>query len=248
MLKRLLLIIPLLLVGCSQINEKSQELKAENENTKETLVTTKENTEQLTTEEVEVTSSDPEKSDSEEKVISKKVRKFTFEEEQAMQNEFLAWADKRARTAGLGVTKLYFSHGAGGSGDWYMASPDGDVQVQDLDNPGFEAFEIHAVTGVTFFETNDGEVGDVGMDWYKMLASGYAPKLQPGGRLHKYILADNGRVYEIIYPTGMASGSSGFGEYADSGQRGDFEPDKMATISGDQAAQQKWQEILNKYE
>lgn len=59
----------------------------------------------------------------------------------------------------LAVTTLYFQHGAAGSGDWYALTPDGQVQVQNLDNPGFESFDIHAIGGVAFYTPLSGDYG-----------------------------------------------------------------------------------------
>lgn len=32
-----------------------------------------------------------------------------------------------------------------GVGDWYSMTPDGEVQTQNQDNPGFDHFDIHAI-------------------------------------------------------------------------------------------------------
>lgn len=176
------------------------------------------------------------------------VQEFTIEEQQEMTQLFYDWAVERAEIGGMAVTKIYFSHGAGGSGDWYANTPDGEVQAQNLNNPGFEHFDIHAIGGVAFYHPIS---GDYGIDEYAHVpgvGEGYSRLAKSDTNIHKYMLADNGVVYELIAKRENTALSSGFGEYADDGTRGDFTPNAEFEISQDQDAQQKWQRILGMYE
>src|SRR5699024_7230489 len=83
--------------------------------------------------------------------VEMSVKEYTSEEKRMMTEEFFNWAVDRVKIGNLAVTTLYFQHGAAGSGDWYALTPDGQVQVQNLDNPGFESFDIHALSGVAFY-------------------------------------------------------------------------------------------------
>ena len=69
-----------------------------------------------------------------------------------------------------------------------------------------------------------------------------------GTDIHKYMLADNGVVYEHISVKEETSLSSGFGEFNDDGTRGEYAPASRFEVSGDQDAQEEWQRILSKYQ
>lgn len=176
------------------------------------------------------------------------VQKFTVEEHQKMNQLFYDWAVERAEIGNMAVTKIFFSHGAGGSGDWYANTPDGEVQAQNLNNPGFEHFDIHAIGGVAFYHPIS---EDFGIDEYAHVpgvGEGYSRLAKPDTNIHKYMLADNGVVYELIAKRENTALTSGFGEYADNGTRGDFTPNVDFEVSQDQDAQQEWQRILGMYQ
>ncbi|WP_051220454.1 hypothetical protein [Jeotgalicoccus marinus] len=175
-------------------------------------------------------------------------REFSEEEKQAMNDEFYNWAVERAEIGNLAVTDYYFGHGAAGHGDWYASTPHGDVQAQDLDNPGFDAFDIHAVGGVVFYNPLSGEYGADENTEVESTASGYQTMAVDDTNIHKYMLADNGVVYEHISAKEETSLSSGFGEYNDDGTRGEYTPTSGFEVSGDQEAQNEWQRILSEYQ
>jgi len=176
------------------------------------------------------------------------VREFTDAEKQAMVDEFYTWAVERAEVGGMAVNDYYFGHGAAGRGDWYATTPHGDVQVQDQDNPGFDAFNIHAIGGIVFYQPVSGDYGADENTEVESTASGYQTMAIDGTDIHKYMLADNGVVYEHISVKEETSLSSGFGEYNDDGTRGEYAPTSRFEVSGDQNAQEEWQRILSKYQ
>ena len=176
------------------------------------------------------------------------VREFTDAEKQAMVDEFYTWAVERAEVGGMAVNDYYFGHGAAGRGDWYATTPHGDVQVQDQDNPGFDAFSIHAIGGIVFYQPISGDYGADENTEVESTASGYQTMAIDGTDIHKYMLADNGVVYEHISVKEETSLSSGFGEFNDDGTRGEYAPASRFEVSGDQDAQEEWQRILSKYQ
>lgn len=176
------------------------------------------------------------------------VREFTDAEKQAMVDEFYTWAVERAEVGGMAVNDYYFGHGAAGRGDWYATTPHGDVQVQDQDNPGFDAFNIHAIGGIVFYQPISGDYGADENTEVESTASGYQTMAIDGTDIHKYMLADNGVVYEHISVKEETSLSSGFGEFNDDGTRGEYAPASRFEVSGDQDAQEEWQRILSKYQ
>lgn len=225
-------------------NSDTSNQKTSNSQTKEKSEQ-KEIVEQTTKEKETIETTTEEKTIEQSKNFSK--REFSQEEQQAMTDEFYAWGAERAEIGGMALSKEWFNHGAAGRGDWYAETPDGDVQVQDNGNPGKSAFIASAVGGVVFYYRQDGLTGAKELDDY-FLPAGFSQKAREDKDIHKYLLADNGKVYELILPYEHACFSCGFGEYDDNGNRGDFTPDARFEISGDSAAQAKWQEILRKYQ
>lgn len=150
------------------------------------------------------------------------LQEFTDAEKQEMNQLFYDWAVERAEIGGMAVTEMYFTHGAAGYGDWYAVTPDGEVQAQDLDNPGFDHFDIHAIGGVAFYQPESGDIGADKNAPFPSTAEGYSRLAQPDTNVHKYMLADNGVVYELIGKKENISFSSGFGEYNDDGSRGEY--------------------------
>ena len=184
----------------------------------------------------------------EEETAELAVLEFTMEEQQEMTQHFYDWAIERAEIGNMAVTNMYFSHGAAGRGDWYAMTPDGEVQTQNQDNPGFDHFDIHAVGGVAFYQPESGDYGEDADAPVPSTAEGYSRLALPDTNIHKYMLADNGVVYELIGKKENMSFSSGFGEYDDEGTYGEYPPGREFEISGDQDAQQEWKRILRMYQ
>ena len=184
----------------------------------------------------------------EEETAELAVKEFTMEEQQEMTQHFYDWAIERAEIGNMAVTNMYFSHGAAGRGDWYAMTPDGEVQTQNQDNPGFDHFDIHAVGGVAFYQPASGDFGEDADAPFPGTAEGYSRLALPDTNIHKYMLADNGVVYELIGKKENMSFSSGFGEYDDEGTYGEYPPGREFEISGDQDAQQEWKRILRMYQ
>ena len=128
----------------------------------------------------------------EEETAELAVQEFTMEEQQEMTQHFYDWAIERAEIGNMAVTNMYFSHGAAGRGDWYAMTPDGEVQTQNQDNPGFDHFEIHAVGGVAFYQPASGDFGEDADAPVPSTAEGYSRLALPDTNIHKYMLADNG--------------------------------------------------------
>ena len=175
------------------------------------------------------------------------VKQYTDEEKQEMTEMFYEWAVERAEIGAMAVTDYYFGHGAGGRGDWAARTPHGIVQAQDLNNPGWEAFELHAIGGVAFYQPITEDYGRDEDHPDIIIASGYSTIAKPDTDIHKYMLVDNGIVYELIGPLGL---STGFSEYTDDGEITDiikYNIDEFK-VSQDQAAQEEWRRILSLYE
>ncbi|MFC4772828.1 hypothetical protein [Enterococcus hermanniensis] len=163
-------------------------------------------------------------------------------------NDFLGWASQRAEIGNMAVSDWYFDHGAAGKGDWYANTPDGQVQVQNNGYPGFGSFAIHAIGGCVFYTAKDGNIGKQEL-FADSFATNYSAKMDWSKPVSKYLLGDNGMVYELKTGNGTpVSTNTGFGEYNDEGTQMDYPPTLDFQISEDTAAQAKLQELISAYQ
>lgn len=147
----------------------------------------------------------------------------------------------------MAVSGWYFDHGAAGRGDWYANTPDGQVQVQNNGQPGKNAFPIRAIGGCVFYTSKDGGIGKQELA-AGSFAENYSVKMDFTKPVSKYLLGDNGVVYELKSGNGeMLSTNTGFGEYDDDGSIGEYTPGVSFQRSEDQAAQEKLQELIQRY-
>lgn len=201
----------------------------------------------------EMSSITEDKTDTNKNTSIKKMKVYTESEKQAISNEFLEWAGYRAALGGMATNGAYFNHGASGRGDWYARTPDGLVLVQQQDpdsKRGYDYYSIHAIGGVVFYTSKYGttgkteEVNDSSNN--PSTAAGFNEVAELNQPIIKYLLGDNGVVYEF---NGTGAFSSGF--YVTDNE-GDFDywPEEQVPffISNDQAAQAELQKILLQYE
>lgn len=168
----------------------------------------------------------------------------------AITNEFYVWATNQAKKGDMAITTLYFNHGAAGRGDWYADTPDGKMLVQDngQDLPGSDAFPIDLIGGMLFFYALDGTVGHDDKINSGATADGYTLNLDVSLPASKYILGDNGVVYEFKKAAGDGlSTGSGFAECNDDGSFNTNYPPTPLIVSEDGAAQAKLHELIAKY-
>lgn len=177
---------------------------------------------------------------------SQKVQ-FTARQKGAINQAFLDWAGGRAAIGNMAVSHWFFDHGAAGRGDWYANTPDGQVQVQNNGVPGEKTFPIHALGGCVFYTSKDGSIGKQEL-MAGSFAANYSVKMDYSKPVSKYLLGDNGVVYELKTGNGEpVSTNTGFGEYADDGSLGSYTPNRSFQISEDQAAQEKLRELIYSY-
>lgn len=184
------------------------------------------------------------------------VREYSEEEKEEVSQEFLEWAIPRAEEGNMAVTDVYFGHGTSGKGDWYAATEDGDMQIQQQspkeDLPGYDAYDIHALGGVVFYTSSSGITG-----YDKTPAEGtpgaggrnFNPIADEEYPLHKYLLGDNGVVYELIGNVDeIGSFSEGYGLYANDGETKEIDEEFTFKVSDDTDAQEEWARILQSYQ
>lgn len=233
-------------VSSSQTSEVSSD-----ESMEESSATTKTETTNTTSD--STSSEEDKKEEGQEKDIP--IREYSDEEKEEVSQEFLDWAISRAEEGNMAVTDNYFDHGASGPGDWFVVTEDGEMQVQQQSTeeelPGYDAYDIHSLGGVVFYVSSS-EV--TGYDEKPKNMSGahgqtYSKVADPGYSLHKYLLADNGVVYELIGNVDeIGSTSAGFGLYGEDGKAVDIDPEFTFKVSEDEDAQEEWRQILQDYQ
>lgn len=174
-------------------------------------------------------------------------RRYSNDEETTAQKYFLEWAKVQAQKGNMAVTDRFFDHGASGKGDWFAETEDGKalIQQQFPDNPGYNAYKMHVLGGVTFYTAKDGTTGYDEAVNENDTASGIANLADKSKQIHKYLLCDNGVVYEAIGSyNDLVAFSSPYGLYDDDGQTETIHGRIVFKISQDQAAQNEWKRIL----
>lgn len=237
------LVMLCVLTGCSGSIGKKQPIESSTatSKTEQTTAVTKDQQSAVSSSTAEQTSQ------SEQTTATKQVLQLSETQKQTISQAFLEWAGQRAVMGNMAVSDWFFDHGAAGQGDWYADSPDGQIQVQDNQHPGTAAFAIHAIGGVVFYTAKNGATGiqDLFADSF---ASNYSVKMDSSKPVSKYLLGDNGVVYELKTGNGvMVTTNTGFGEYADDGTIGNYVPDQAFQVSEDQAAQNELAKLLQPY-
>lgn len=247
-----------LMVGCSKNKKKGTESSSQQVKTTASTSTTASTTE---TETSETTSSETvtseattqqtnENNQAAATEASKSVanRTYSYEEKQAIENQFTQWAGKRAAIGGMALNNRYFDHGAGGIGDWYAVTTSGEyILVQRESVPtSSDMYTTEALGGVVFYTSKFGTLGysneieDSSNN--PSTATGYTGVANLEKPITKYMLGSNGVVYEY---QSSGSFSDGFYEVDDQGR---FNTGQAYFYkSGDVAAQNELQRILANY-
>ncbi|SCB90982.1 hypothetical protein [Weissella bombi] len=146
----------------------------------------------------------------------------------------------------MAVNDYYFGYGASGRGDWYANTLDGQMKVQNENNPGLTAFSIHIIGGVVFLTMKDDSTGRQNKV-VESTAGGYSDEVDMSKPITKYILGDNDKVYGLKTSDEQVSLTTGFGEYNDDGTTSDYQPAQDFVLSGDNAAQAELQKLISAY-
>ncbi|MHC5372741.1 hypothetical protein ACYSNU_02970 [Enterococcus sp. LJL120] len=182
------------------------------------------------------------------------IRVYSEAEKQAITETFLNWADSRAETAGMAVNSNYFNHGASGIGDWYAVTSDGLIQVQQQSEnglPGYDSFPLHSLGGIVWYYSVNGVTGitDEVDDPQNSpsTAVGFSNVADSQQPFTKYILADNGVVYEAQTSSAFSDGFYVAGDDGDLYSYYSPESQLVFQKSQDTAAQTELQSILSQY-
>lgn len=164
-----------------------------------------------------------------------------------IQKSFYNWAGSAAKERNQAVSDWYFAHGASGYGDWFANTTDGKMQMRIGELPGKDAFPLHCVAGVVFYTALDGTTGKDELQ-QGSFADNYKLNMEMNQPVSKYILGDNGVVYELKTGSGEeVTTMTGFSQYDDEGKNVLEEPPAFE-VSKDEAAQKELQQIIRKYQ
>ena len=152
----------------------------------------------------------------------------------------------------MAVSDLFFNHGAASKGDCPAFTEDGDIQVQQLfpdeTLPGYDAFEVHALGGVVFYTALLGITGYYETLKTQATTEGFHNIVNTDYSMHKYLLGDNGAIYELIGTVGeIANFSAGYSEYVDDGitkPKAESVGNFIFKVSDNIDAQEEWVRIL----
>lgn len=177
-------------------------------------------------------------------------RVYTEEEKRAILQEFLDWTSYRAEIGGMVVSDYYLAHGASGPGDWYANTENGEIQIQDIGRgiPGYDNFLIHALGGVVFYTSLEELYGFDSRPYQQAIAMGFSRLADPNMPLTRYLLGDDGIIYELkgsLIELGNFHG--GYGLYEEDGSKAIDSSSYIFEVSKDGDAQEKYMEILSKY-
>ena len=182
--------------------------------------------------------------------VNKLTRVYSEEEKRAILQEFIDWASYRAEIGGMVVSDHYLGHGASGSGDWYANTENGEMQIQDVGKgiPGYDQFPIHLVGGVVFYTSIEELYGYDSRPGMESIAAGFHRLANPNMPVTRYLLGDDGIIYELqgtLIELGSFHG--GYGLYEEDGSKSIDSSSYIFKISEDTDAQERYTEILSKY-
>ncbi len=177
-------------------------------------------------------------------------RVYTVDEKRAILQEFIDWASYRAEIGGMVVSDYYLGHGASGFGDWYANTENGEMQIQDVGNgiPGYNQFPIHLLGGVVFYTSIEELYGYDSRPEMEAIAAGFHRLADPSMPVTRYLLGDDGIIYELqgtLIELGSFHG--GYGLYEEDGSKSIDSSSYIFKISEDTDAQERYTEILSKY-
>lgn len=177
-------------------------------------------------------------------------RVYTGDDKRAILQEFVDWASYRAEIGGMVVSDYYLGHGASGYGDWYANTENGEMQIQNVGNgiPGYDQFPIHLIGGVVFYTSIEELYGYDSRPEMEAIAAGFHRLADPSMPVTRYLLGDDGIIYELQGTlTELGSFHGGYGQYEEDGSKSIESSSYIFKISEDTDAQERYTEILSKY-
>ena len=124
------------------------------------------------------------------------------------------------------------------------------MQIQDVGNgiPGYNQFPIHLLGGVVFYTSIEELYGYDSRPEMEAIAAGFHRLADPSMPVTRYLLGDDGIIYELqgtLIELGSFHG--GYGLYEEDGSKSIDSSSYIFKISEDTDAQERYTEILSKY-
>lgn len=167
-------------------------------------------------------------------------------EKTEINNDFYNWADQRAKIGNMAINKYYFDHGSEDNGNlWYASTPDGDILIRNAsDTYSSKSYNLRKIGGFVFYTAKDGTTGKCDnirqdTDDGAKYSSDQIDCTKP---VDKYLLANNGIVYECKLNGETAEPDSGFNIKGEDNINSDD-----WIVSQDKAAQDEYRQLITKY-
>lgn len=167
-------------------------------------------------------------------------------EKTEINNDFYNWADQRAKIGNMAISKYYFDHGSEDNGNlWYASTPDGDILIRNAsDTYSSKSYNLRKIGGFVFYTAKDGTTGKCDnikqdTDDGAKYSSDQIDCTKP---VDKYLLANNGIVYECKLDGETAEPDSGFNIKGEDNINSDD-----WIVSQDKAAQDEYRQLITKY-
>lgn len=177
-------------------------------------------------------------------------KKYSLIEKNEINQKFTQWAALKAKNTKKAYNSIYTDYVKNSAGDWFGVTPHGYIQSQDMNTPGYYGYGIHAIGGGVFYTPKDNQFGYSNDLHDETTTNGYVSVAKPKTTVTKYILGDNGVVYELKKKTEAMNYMTGF---AGRSKTGDSIVSKLGkgnqlVVSQDKAAQAKFKAILKQYQ
>lgn len=167
-------------------------------------------------------------------------------EKTEINNDFYNWADQRAKIGNMAINKYYFDHGSEDNGNlWYASTPDGDILIRNAsDTYSSKSYNLRKIGGFVFYTAKDGTTGKCdNIKQYTDDGAKYSSdQIDCTKPVDKYLLANNGIVYECKLDGEKAEPDSGFNIKGEDNINSDD-----WIVSQDKAAQDEYRQLITKY-
>lgn len=167
-------------------------------------------------------------------------------EKTEINNDFYNWTDQRAKMGNMAISKYYFDHGPEDNGNlWYASTPDGNILIRNAsDTYSSKSYNLRKIGGFVFYTAKDGTTGKCDnikqdTDDGAKYSSDQIDCTKP---VDKYLLANNGIVYECKLDGETAEPDSGFNIKGEDNINSDD-----WIVSQDKAAQDEYRQLITKY-
>nr|WP_263314274.1 hypothetical protein [Mammaliicoccus sp. Marseille-Q6498] len=178
---------------------------------------------------------------SSEKIISN-------DDKEKLKTEVIKFFSKYGEDKGLAISNRYITSSFYEEGDAYATTTDGEIQITNNDIPGWKAFKVHNVVGITAYHSKHHVKGYA--DEAKEITNiqGFREVADMNKPITKYLFADNGKVYQCQFKsTEDTTLSTGFAAKDSNGKDPNLKPNVIFTEVKDKEIAGEWKQLFSKY-